>query len=50
MLVLDIEMFSRRGTDPAAAFLSRLAEHHDLSKVELLADSFGYRTALLDWD
>ena len=39
-------MFSRRGTDPAAAFLSRLAEHHDLSEAELLVDSFGYRTAL----
>ena len=37
---------TRRGTDPAAAFLSRLAEHHDLSEAELLVDSFGYRTAL----
>lgn len=46
MLVLDIEVFSRHGTDPAAAFLSRLAEHHDLSAAELLVDSFGYRTAL----
>ncbi|WP_080503476.1 IS6 family transposase [Halococcus thailandensis] len=46
MLVLDVEVFSRRGTDPAAAFLSRLAEHHDLSEAELLVDSFGYRTAL----
>ena len=27
------------------AFLSRLAEHHDLSEAELLVDSFGYRTA-----
>ena len=46
MLVLDVEIFSRRGTDPAAAFLSRLNEHHDLSEAELLVDSFGYRTAL----
>ena len=46
MVVLDIEVFSRRGTDLAAAFLSRLAEHHDLSEAELLVDSFGYRTAL----
>jgi len=46
MLMLDIEVFSRRGTDPAAAFLSRLAEHHDLSDTELLVDSSGYRTAL----
>ena len=28
------------------AFLSRLAEHHDLSEAEFLVDSFGYRTAL----
>ena len=28
------------------AFLSQLAKHHDLSEVELLVDSFGYRTAL----
>ena len=46
MLVLDIEVFSRRGIGPAAAFLSRLAEHRDLSEAELLVDSFGYRTAL----
>ena len=46
MLVLDIEVFNRRGTDPAAAFLSRLTEHHDLSEAELLVNSFGYRTAL----
>ena len=37
---------TRRGTTPAAAFLSRLADHHDLSEAELLVDSFGYRTAL----
>ena len=46
MVVLDVELFSRRGTDPAAAFLARLDEHHDLSEAELLVDSFGYRTAL----
>ena len=46
MVVLDIEVFSRHGTDPAAAFLARLDEHHDLSGAELLVDSFGYRTAL----
>jgi putative transposase len=46
MLVIDIEVFSRHGSDPAAVFLSRLAEHHDLSEAELLVDSFGYRTTL----
>jgi putative transposase len=46
LVILDIEVFSRRGIGPAAAFLSRLAEHHDLSEAELLVDSFSYRTAL----
>lgn len=46
VVVLAIEVFSRRETDPAAAFLARLTEHHDLSEVELLVDSFGYRTVL----
>jgi transposase-like protein len=46
MLVLDIEVFSRRGSDPAAVFLSCLAEHHDLSEGKVLVDSFGYQTTL----
>lgn len=32
ILVLDIEVFSRYGTDPAAAFLNQLAEKHDLTE------------------
>jgi len=39
-------VFGRHGTDPAAAFLSRLAEKHDLSNATFLVDQFGYRTAL----
>jgi len=29
--ILDAELFGQHGTDPAAAFLHRLAEKHDLS-------------------
>jgi putative transposase len=45
-LLLDIEIFSRRGTDPAAAFLHRLATNHDVSDTEFLVDAGGYLTAL----
>jgi putative transposase len=45
-LLLDVELFSRRGTNPAAAFLHRLREKHDLSETVFLVDQFGYRTAL----
>jgi transposase-like protein len=45
-LLLEIDVFSRRGTDPAAAFLHRLGEKHDLSDAEFLVDSAGYLTAL----
>jgi len=45
-LILDVAVFGRHGTDPAAAFLSRLAEKHDLSNTTFLVDQFGYRTAL----
>ncbi|MDL0121118.1 IS6 family transposase [Halobacterium salinarum] len=45
-LILDVELFGRHGTDPAAAFLAGLREKHDLSEAEFLVDQFGYRTAL----
>jgi putative transposase len=45
-LILDVALFGRHGTDPAAAFLSGLAEKHDLSDTVFLVDQFGYRTAL----
>jgi putative transposase len=45
-LLLEIEVFSRRGTDPAAAFLHRLTEKHDTSDTEFLTDAGGYLTAL----
>jgi len=44
--LLDVESFSRRGTNPAAAFLHRLGEKHDRSETASLVDGFGYRTAI----
>jgi putative transposase len=41
-LILDVALFGRHGTDPAAAFLSGLAEKHDLSDTTFLVDQFGY--------
>ena len=45
-LVLEVDVYSRRGTDPAAAFLHRLTKKHDVSKTEFLVDGGGYLTAL----
>jgi len=45
-LVLDIDVYSCRGADPAAAFLHRLTEKHDVSDTEILVDSGRYLTAL----
>jgi putative transposase len=45
-LILDVALFGRHGTDPAAAFLHGLREKHDLSDAVFLVDQFGYRTAL----
>ncbi len=45
-LLLEIDVFSRRGTDPAAAFLHRLQEKHELDETEFLVDAGGYLTAL----
>ena len=45
-LILDGALFGRHGADPAAAFLQKLQEKHDLSEAEFLVDQFGYRTAL----
>ena len=46
MLVLDIEVFSRYGTDPAAAFLHRFTEKHNLEETTFLVDGYGYSTAI----
>ncbi len=45
-LLLEIDVFSRRGTDPAAAFLYRLTENHETDETEFLVDAGGYPTAL----
>ncbi|WP_396613917.1 IS6 family transposase (plasmid) [Haloferax sp. S1W] len=45
-LILDVELFGRHGTDPAAAFLHRLSEKHDLSDAVFLVDGYGYQTSL----
>ncbi|GGL52447.1 IS6 family transposase [Halocalculus aciditolerans] len=45
-LILDVELFGRHGTDPAAAFLHGLRGKHDLSDTVFLTDRFGYQTAL----
>ncbi len=45
-LILNIAVFGRRDTDPAAAFLHQLAEKYDLSDTEFLVDGYRYLTAL----
>ncbi|ELY94332.1 transposase [Natrialba chahannaoensis JCM 10990] len=45
-LWLEIDVFSRHGTNPAAAFLHRLTEKHDIDKTEFLVDAGGYLAAL----
>ncbi len=44
--MLEVDVYSRRGTDPAAAFLHRLTEKHNVSETEFLVDAGGYLTAL----
>ncbi|SEP31113.1 DDE domain-containing protein [Halorientalis persicus] len=46
-LLLKIDVYSRRGIGPAAAFLHRLTEKHDVSDTEFLVDAGGYLTALV---
>ena len=46
-LLLDIALFARLVTDPAAAFLHGVAEKHDVLEAVFLVDGFGYSTALL---
>ena len=42
---MEIEVYSRRGTGPAAAFLHRLTEKRDGSDAAFLVDAGGYWTA-----
>jgi transposase-like protein len=41
-LLLEIDVFSRRGTNSAAAFLHRLTEKHDVPETEFLVDAGGF--------
>ncbi|AUG49067.1 IS6 family transposase [Haloarcula taiwanensis] len=45
-LLLEVDVFSRRGTDPASAFLHRLTQKHDVADTVFLVDAGGYLTAL----
>ena len=45
-LLLEVDVFSRRGTDLAAAFLHRLTQKHDVGDSVFLVDAGGYLTAL----
>ncbi len=44
-LLLEVGVYSR-GTDPAATFLHRLTEKHDVADTEFLVDAGGYLTSL----
>ncbi len=45
-LLLEIDVIGRGGTDPAAAFLHRLTEKHNVAETEFFVDAGGYLTAL----
>jgi transposase-like protein len=38
-LLLEVDVFSRRGADPTEAFLHRLTEKHDVADTEFLGDT-----------
>ncbi len=45
-LPLEVNVYSSRGTDPAAAFLHRLTEKHNIADTEFLVGGIGYLTTL----
>ena len=45
-MLLEVDVYSRHGTDPEAAFLQRLTDKHDVADTEFLVDAGGYLTAL----
>jgi len=47
---IDVEPFSRRGTNPAAAFLHRLREKHDRSATVFLVVSSASGPSSVGWD
>ena len=48
--MLEVNVYSRHGTGPAAAFLHRLTEVHDPDDAEFLVDGVNYLTALFPCD
>jgi len=46
-LLLDLDVYSHRGTDPEAEFLHRLTEKHDVSETVLLVDGGRHPTVSL---
>ncbi len=38
-MILDVALFDRHGTDPAATFLHQLEEKYDLSEATFLVDN-----------
>ena len=49
-LLLGVRISDRHGMDPAAEFLGRLTENHDLSDATFLVNRIGYLTALVQCD
>jgi len=45
-LLLGVDFFDRRSTDPATEFLQQLTEKYDLSDNEFLVGGYGYLVAL----
>lgn len=45
-LPLEVNVYSSRGTDPAAAFFHRLTEKHNIADTEFLVGGMGYLTTL----
>jgi transposase-like protein len=49
-VVVGVNLFKWRGTDPATEFLQQLTEKHDLSATAFLVDGDGYLTFLFRLD
>lgn len=49
-IVVEVDIYRRRGADPTAAFLYRLTEKHEISDAEFLVDGGGYLTALIRYE
>lgn len=49
-LLLEIEVYSRRKIGPAATFLHRVTEKHDVSNAEFLVEAGEYLTAFFRYN